>query len=330
MKFSAALSLAVAPLAMAKAIQNIYPIERRNNHKGGEGALVLGGGNGVVLGAGSATQVIIIWVNPGNGAATTTQNAAVTVTQTVTAGAADTTVGTATVPAGATSVVQGAGATHSVQVGGAAGLAYSPSEIKAAVGDMVIFTFMSQNHTVTQSTFDAPCDPMAAGMDSGFQPNKDNSVVPAPQVAMQVMTDKPLWFYCAQTGHCGKGMVFSINPTAEKTQAIFQQMAIQQKGQGAGSAITGNATSSAVGGGSTDTPAATSSVANPAASSSGSATATLPAGGAIQTGTGEMVNGACVCAVVCTGGSFPAANVQGVGNFGGIPGSIPATMAEVF
>lgn len=40
-------------------------------------------------------------------------------------------------------------------------------------------------------------------------------------------------------------MVFSINPTAEKSQAIFQSKAIQQKGQGAGSAITGNATSSA-------------------------------------------------------------------------------------
>ncbi|KAJ8113480.1 hypothetical protein ONZ43_g5144 [Nemania bipapillata] len=186
MKYLAALSMAMAPLAMAKAIQNVYPVAARN-----KGAQVLGGGNAVAVEA-SNTQIIIIWVNPGANAATTTINQAVTVTQTVTAGAEATTVGSATVPAGATGTVAGTGATHTVQVGGSAGLAYSPPSLQAAVGDMVVFTFMSTNHTATQSTFDAPCDPMEGGMDSGFRPNKDNAVVPAPQVAMQVMTDKPI------------------------------------------------------------------------------------------------------------------------------------------
>ncbi|KAI0445561.1 Cupredoxin [Xylaria telfairii] len=323
MKCIAALSLAMAPLALAKAIHNVYPVEKRNGHlKSGS---QLGGGNAIAVEA-SNTQIIIIWVNPGNNAQTTTVNQAVTVTQTVTAGAADTTVGTATVPAGATGTVAGTGATHTVQVGGSAGLSYSPSEVKAAVGDMVVFTFMSQNHTVTQSTFAAPCDPMAGGMDSGFQANKDNAIVPAPQVAMQVMTSDPIWFYCAQTGHCGKGMVFSINPTAEKTQAIFQAMAIQQKGQGAGSAITGNATSSA----GADEAATTTAAAGGATEVAGGATETASAGGAIQTGTGQIVAGACVCAVTCGAGSFPAVNAQGIGNFGGVPGSLPASMAEVF
>ncbi|GAP83814.1 putative serine-threonine rich protein [Rosellinia necatrix] len=354
MKYSTVLSLAMAPLAMAKVIRNVYPVEKRNGHLTNGGGAVVGGANGVVVGGtngvvvggtnavvvGGGTQVIIVWVNPGNNAATTTVREAVTVTQTVTAGVADTTVGTATVPAGATTTVAGPGATHTVQVGGAAGLAYSPPEIKAAVGDMVVFTFMSQNHTVTQSTFAAPCDPMEGGMNSGFQPNKDNAVVPAPQVAMQVMTAEPIWFYCAQMGHCGKGMVFSINPSTDKTQAMFQAMAIQQKGQGAGSAITGNATSSAVAGdpAATGAPAATEAPAGtdaPAATETpaagaGGATGTGAAEGAIQTGTGELVAGACVCAVTCTGGAFPAANVQGIGNFGGIPGAIPASMAEVF
>ncbi|KAI1745364.1 Cupredoxin [Xylaria scruposa] len=326
MKCIAALSLALAPLAMAKAIRNVYPVEARNGHLKG-GAQQLGGGNVVAVEAAS-TQIIIVWVNPGNNAATTTINQAVTVTQTVTAGAADTTVGTATVPAGATGTVAGTGATHTVQVGGSAGLAYSPPEVKAAVGDMVVFTFMSTNHTVTQSTFAAPCDPMAGGMDSGFQPNKDNAVVPAPQVAMQVMTTEPIWFYCKQTGHCGKGMVFSINPSAAKTQAMFQAMAIQQKGQGAGSAITGNATSSA-GAGSPSEVASSSSVATPT-EAAGGASQTGSAGGAIQTGTGQLQNGACICAVTCSPGSFPAVNAQGIGNFGGIPGSLPMEMAEKF
>ncbi|KAI0453168.1 Cupredoxin [Xylaria acuta] len=322
MKCIAALSLAMAPLAMAKVIRNVYPVEARNGHLK-SGSQVVGGGNVVAVEAGS-TQIIIVWVNPGANAETTTVQQAVTVTQTVTAGAADTTVGTATVPAGATGTVAGTGATHTVQVGGSAGLSYSPSEVKAAVGDMVVFTFMSTNHTVTQSTFAAPCDPMAGGMDSGFQANKDNAVVPPPQVAMQVMTSDPIWFYCKQTGHCGKGMVFSINPTAEKSQSIFQAMAIQQKGQGAGSAITGNATTSAVASDVAATGAAS------ATEVAGGATQTGSAGGAIQTGTGQLVDGACVCAVTCGAGSFPAVNAQGIGNFGGVPGAIPASMAEVF
>ncbi|KAF3765811.1 Cupredoxin, partial [Cryphonectria parasitica EP155] len=100
---------------------------------------------------------------------------------------------------------------HQVTVGGTAGLVYTPSSITAAVGDMVVFTFMSTNHTVTQSSFTSPCVAMAGGMDSGFQPNANNAVNPPPQVAMQVQVTTPLWFYCKQTGHCGKGMVFSIN-----------------------------------------------------------------------------------------------------------------------
>jgi hypothetical protein len=36
--------------------------------------------------------------------------------------------------------------------------------------------------------------------------------------------------YCAQGNHCGSGMVLSINPTAEKTQAKFQSDAIAKFG----------------------------------------------------------------------------------------------------
>lgn len=92
-------------------------------------------------------------------------------------------------------------------------------------------------------------------------------------------------------------------------------MAIQQKGQGAGSAITGNATTSAIA-----SDAASTTVASATSAATDAATAT-GAAGAIQTGTGELVAGACVCAVTCGAGSFPAVNAQGIGNFGGIPGT---------
>ena len=100
-----------------------------------------------------------------------------------------------TPPAAATAVegAAGAGVTHTVMVGGAAaGLTFQPAEMKAAIGDTVVFNFLSMNHSATQSAFDTPCDPMEGGMDSGFQPNPNNSVNPPPQVAMQVMVDTPL------------------------------------------------------------------------------------------------------------------------------------------
>ncbi|KAH9908102.1 Cupredoxin [Xylariomycetidae sp. FL2044] len=308
MKTTAVLSLALAPLAFAKGTHNAYPVHRRNGHLAGVGGAAVGAVP-LVQGVGvGSTQVIVIWANPGNNAETTTLAEQVTVTQTVTAGAAATTVAGGVVQGGETATVVGAGATHTVTVGGAAGLVFTPAETAAAVGDMVIFEFQQQNHTATQSTFAAPCDPMEGGMDTGFQANPNNTISPAPQVAMQVMTAEPIWFYCKQANHCGMGMTFSINPTAEKTQAMFQAMAIAQKGAGAGSAITGNATETV------------------ATSAAGAAATEAPA--AVSTGTGAIQGGACVCAVTCGVGSFPAVEAQGLGAFGGMAGALPASMME--
>ncbi|KAI2468240.1 Cupredoxin [Annulohypoxylon bovei var. microspora] len=309
MKYSAALSVAIAPLAIAKAVHNVYPQHKRNGHQAAAAAelgAISGASSGETINIlqglqlGSTTQVIVIWANPGNNAATTTLHDQVTVTQTVTAGAA-----------AATSAAVAAAATHTVTVGGAAGLVYTPDQVTAAVGDMVIFEFQSANHTATQSTFAEPCKIMAGGMDSGFQPNANNTVNPPPKVAMQVMTTDPLWFYCRQSGHCGKGMTFSINPTAAKTQAMFQAMAIQQNGVGAGSAITGNSTSTA----------SSAVAAAPAATSDAAAS--------VNQGSGTVEGGACVCAVTCSSGSFPAVAAQGLGSFGGIAGALPASMMEI-
>ncbi|KAH6656749.1 hypothetical protein BKA67DRAFT_166801 [Truncatella angustata] len=338
MRLSAVLALAIAAPALAKSVHNVYPVLKREdsnkdsskdskdskdaNNKNDNSKNNGNNGQNIIVQA-QTTQIIILWNNPGNGAATTTINQAVTVTQTVTAGAAATTVvGSATVAPGATSVVAGTGATHSVIVGGPGGLAFSPAEVKAAVGDSVVFTFMSNNHTATQSAFAAPCDPLAGGMDSGFVPNVNNTINPPPQVAMQVMVATPLWFYCKQANHCGAGMTFSINPTADKTQAIFQAMAIAQKGKGSGSAITGGT----AGNGTAAAPAAA-----PAAGASSAVASAAPAAtGSIQQGLGTLQpgTGQCVCAVSCGAGAFPAAQAQGVGAFNGFAGALPAAMVE--
>ena len=139
-------------------------------------------------------------------------------------------------------------------------------------------------------------------------------------------------------GHCGKGMTFSINPTADKTQAMFQSMAIAQKGMGGGSAITGDTSAappaespaSAAGGDAAATSAAAEGGGEVAATATAGgeiASATLGGGEAASTPAGDLVpgvgtmgaDGSCQCAVVCGAGSFPAV-AQGAGAFGGMAG----------
>jgi hypothetical protein len=183
MKFSSYLALAAAPLAMARKVQNAYPDNAARGVEldvNGKTVAISNGMSGQGITADSITEIVIIWANPGAGAATTTYNEKVTVTQTVTV-------------EGQTSTAAVAGATHTVTVGGAAGLVYSPPQLdNIPIGDTVIFQFQSMNHTVTQSAFGTPCEKLAGGMDSGFQPNPNNTISPAPQVAMQVMVSTPL------------------------------------------------------------------------------------------------------------------------------------------
>lgn len=122
-------------------------------------------------------------------------------------------------------------------------------------------------------------------------------------------------------------MVFSINPTAEKTHAQFQAKAIQQNGSGTGSAITGGAPApdpnAGAGAAASASPSASPSLATPPG-------ATAPAAGAAQTGvatgTGQIAaDGSCVCAVQCSFGGFPNQAVQGRDSFGGFGGEFSPT-----
>jgi plastocyanin len=248
----------------------------------------------------SVTEVIVLWVNYGGSSATSTLNSAMSSS------------------AGATA------ATHTVVVGGSAGLVYTPDTIEAAIGDTVIFTFMSNNHTATQSAFTTPCEKLTGGMDSGFMPNINNTVSPAPQMAMQVTVATPIWFYCRQSGHCGKGMTFSINPTANKTQAMFEQMAIAQNGTGTAGAITGGSSSAAPVAGTAIATAAAGSATSVGSGSSGSSNT-----GTMVSGTGSTSSdGSCSCSCFCGVAAFPVA-VQGLGGFGGMSGAMPMLALEI-
>jgi plastocyanin len=50
---------------------------------------------------------------------------------------------------------------HKITVGANGQLAYNPPNITAAIGDTVTFEFHPKNHTVTQSSFNDPCRPLA-------------------------------------------------------------------------------------------------------------------------------------------------------------------------
>ncbi|PAV23312.1 hypothetical protein PNOK_0038000 [Pyrrhoderma noxium] len=153
--------------------------------------------------------------------------------------------------------VQPTGATpqdHQVTVGGDGSLTFNPSNITAQPSDTITFQFAAKNHTATQSSFGNPCRPLGdtsttgqVGFDSGFMPVSAGSSN-LPEFTITVNDTAPIWVYCRQTGHCGQGMVFSVNAieSGQNNFAAFQARAKQING-------TSTSTSSGSASSSTDT-----------------------------------------------------------------------------
>jgi hypothetical protein len=213
---------------------------------------------------------------------------------------------------------------HTVTVGGDAGLVYSPPHIQAEIGDTVHFIFLKQNHSVTQSTFAKPCNKLDIGEDSGLQANPNNTVVPAPTWEYVVKEKEPTWWYCKQrTGtHCGKGMVFAINPTAEKTFDKFREVAIQINGTDAVTSTAPPAPEKTV----EPKPTVTLTPDTPTDAPEPPKDAPVEPPKDIDVpytapGWNEQGNpSACNCACFCGVGSFPQGD--GWGSYGGVGGSL--------
>ena len=113
---------------------------------------------------------------------------------------------------------------HFVDVGAQGQFLFNPTQVDAAVGDIVVFRFLKLNHTVTQSSFDSPCGPIG-GFDSGFRyynPLNQTGVINH-LLPFLVRDSEPTWFYCRQSvprSHCSAGMVFGIN-TGDKMIAFM-------------------------------------------------------------------------------------------------------------
>ncbi|KAI9808213.1 MAG: hypothetical protein M1825_004670 [Sarcosagium campestre] len=194
-------------------------------------------------------QVIVIIFNGPNGqyASTYTQNTPPTTTPSL-----------PPPPASTTETAPGAAKTHKVDVGAFGELLFNPNQVDAAVGDVVEFNFLAKNHSVTQSEFATPCT-FNNGFDTGFNqfnPQNTSGLFLKPFTVTQT---KPTWFYCKQGGppnHCGKGMVFGINP-AGKMDAFIENAKAQKGG---------------------DAPASTTSAAPPAGTAPPAAITTVTVG----------------------------------------------------
>ncbi|KAF9644899.1 hypothetical protein BDM02DRAFT_3190193 [Thelephora ganbajun] len=128
-------------------------------------------------------------------------------------------------------------ATFTVTVGiretdGQQGLGFDPSAILPQAGDTIEFTFqlpgyikngVDVQHTVTQSTFEAPCTPKEGGFDTGLQ---TTTTTGGKTFALPVNDTQPLWFYSYANNDCNAPMVLAVNPPLTgQTAASFQEAA---------------------------------------------------------------------------------------------------------
>jgi plastocyanin len=128
--------------------------------------------------------------------------------------------------------VSPSGNTIEVIVGGNGTLTFSPNRVSAAPRDTIKFIFQAKNHTVTQSSFGAPCMHLVntttgtVGFNSGFEPVASGTT-DFPTYSITVNDTAPIWAYCAQTNHCGSGMVFAVNSdeSSGRNFAAFQSLA---------------------------------------------------------------------------------------------------------
>ncbi|KAI1307746.1 hypothetical protein F5Y03DRAFT_405388 [Xylaria venustula] len=99
---------------------------------------------------------------------------------------------------------------------------FNPDTITANPGDIIVFEFWSDSHSVARSAFGFPCMPYedivpdSKGFWSGDMLNADTS--PRPRFTVKVNDTEPIFFYCAVQNSCkGNKMIGVINPNSTWT-----------------------------------------------------------------------------------------------------------------
>lgn len=89
------------------------------------------------------------------------------------------------------------------------GLKFTPDEIKAEVGDVVVFHFAKDRHDVSQGPFDKPCQPyLEDGLWSGTINAEGTTGV---TFTVPIRNTDTKWLYCSVDKHCQSGMTAVIN-----------------------------------------------------------------------------------------------------------------------
>lgn len=83
--------------------------------------------------------------------------------------------------ASSSTTISSSGSVQTVTVAKGGGLNFTPDTLIVAPGSQVVFQFDSMAHSVTQSSFDQPCQPISpAGINSGF-----STITSGPNVCKQ-------------------------------------------------------------------------------------------------------------------------------------------------
>jgi plastocyanin len=157
-----------------------------------------------------------------------------------TTAAVTTAAATASPAAPAATPAAGTGKTIKVMVGNNT-LTFIPNNVKAAIGDTVVFEWPAENkanHSVVQSTRATICtkNTETTAFSSGPRPGG------AAPFNVTITNTKPIWFYCGVPTHCQKGMYGVINPPADFVEFPKPN---DPAAPGAGNATNGTATGDA-------------------------------------------------------------------------------------
>jgi len=102
-------------------------------------------------------------------------------------------------------------------------LVFNPPNISAPVGTLVSFYFPNSGikHSATQSSFDSPCTYLAANTTSNTTAGFDSGLQASATFTINITDTNPIWYFCKQIGHCGLGMVGSINAQGDTYAAYL-------------------------------------------------------------------------------------------------------------
>lgn len=89
---------------------------------------------------------------------------------------------------------------------------FKPPTLQVGQGSRVHFDFLAVNHTLTESTFEQPCQKKPGALiDTDFNNPNPNNTPNLHPFDYTFASGEPRYFYCKQDGHCAQGEVFAVN-----------------------------------------------------------------------------------------------------------------------